>query len=113
MFPAEESLQLKDGDGSSEKDEDTSDNVMIKSEARLELKKRVNLIAGISLIVGNMIGSGIFASPRSVARNTKSVGLSLIVWSGCGIIAIFGALSYIELGLMVRKSGRLFLSLAF
>ncbi|XP_065065024.1 b(0,+)-type amino acid transporter 1-like isoform X6 [Rhopilema esculentum] len=105
MFPAEESLRLKDGDGSSEKDKETSDDVMIKSETRFELKKRVGLIAGISLIIGNMIGSGIFASPRSVARNTKSVGLSLVVWSGCGIIAIFGALCYIELGLMVPKSG--------
>ena len=74
---------------------------------KVELKRTVGLIEGISLIVGIMIGSGIFASPRSVAKSSKSVGMSMLVWSGCGIIAIFGALSYLELGLMFQGSGNL------
>ena len=72
---------------------------------KIELKRTVGLVEGISLIVGIMIGSGIFASPRSVAKKSKSVGMSLLVWSGCGLIAIFGALSYLELGLMFQGSG--------
>ena len=78
-----------------------------ESQVKIKLKKTVGLIEGISLIVGIMIGSGIFASPRSVAKRSKSVGMSLAVWTGCGLIAIFGALSYLELGLMFQGSGNL------
>ena len=74
-------------------------------KASIGLKRTVGLVEGICLIVGIMIGSGIFASPRSVARMSKSVGMSLAVWAGCGVIAIFGALSYLELGLMFQGSG--------
>ena len=69
------------------------------------LKRKLGLFSGISLIVGTMIGSGIFASPRYVMENSGSVGLTLIVWSLCGVLAMFGALSYAELGTMIPLSG--------
>ena len=56
------------------------------------LKRKLGLFSGISLIVGTMIGSGIFASPRYVMENSGSVGLTLIVWSLCGVLSMFGAL---------------------
>uniref|UniRef100_A0A8W8KBN5 Uncharacterized protein n=1 Tax=Magallana gigas TaxID=29159 RepID=A0A8W8KBN5_MAGGI len=58
----------------------------------VNLKKRVGLLSGICLIVGTMIGSGIFISPKGVLAGTGSVGLSLLVWVGCGIISLFGLL---------------------
>ena len=69
------------------------------------LERKLGLVSGICLIVGTMIGSGIFASPRYVMENSGSVGLTLIVWSLCGVLAIFGALSYAELGTMIPLSG--------
>ena len=69
------------------------------------MKKTVGLVGGISLIVGTMIGSGIFASPSSVANNAGSVGSTLLIWCGSGLIAMLGALCYIELGTMIPKSG--------
>lgn len=69
------------------------------------LEKNVTFWNGLSLVVGLMIGSGIFASPGPVAQHTGSVGMSLLVWLACGLLACTGALSYAELGAEIPLSG--------
>ncbi|XP_031565820.1 b(0,+)-type amino acid transporter 1-like isoform X1 [Actinia tenebrosa] len=87
----------------------TTDNLLhVMEDAQtpfVGLQRKVGVISGISLIVGTMIGSGIFASPRYVIEYSGSVGMTMIVWTLCGLLAMAGALCYSELGTMIPKSG--------
>ncbi|XP_032068886.1 b(0,+)-type amino acid transporter 1-like [Thamnophis elegans] len=71
----------------------------------LTLKQEIGLTSAISLVAGTMIGSGIFMSPEWVLHNIGSPGGSLIIWAACGVVVIFGALSYAELGILIKESG--------
>lgn len=69
------------------------------------LKPKMTLLNGITVIVGSIIGSGIFISPTGVLLNTGSVGMALIVWIASGIFSMIGAYCYAELGCMIQKTG--------
>ncbi|XP_076628080.1 b(0,+)-type amino acid transporter 1 isoform X1 [Colletes latitarsis] len=71
----------------------------------VHLKRRVGLVSGVALIVGTMIGSGIFVSPSGLLVRTGSIGISFLVWTACGLLSLCGALAYAELGTMNTSSG--------
>ncbi|XP_050024873.1 b(0,+)-type amino acid transporter 1-like isoform X3 [Dermacentor andersoni] len=52
------------------------------------LKRQVGLGSAVALIIGSIIGSGIFVTPSSVFRNSGSIGVDLLVWIVCGILSI-------------------------
>ncbi|XP_030400052.1 cystine/glutamate transporter-like isoform X2 [Gopherus evgoodei] len=76
-----------------------------KEEEAVFLRKKITLLRAFSLLVGSMVGSGIFISPKGVLKHSGNVGVSLIVWFACGILSLFGALCYAELGTRITKSG--------
>ncbi|XP_057377677.1 b(0,+)-type amino acid transporter 1-like isoform X5 [Daphnia carinata] len=61
-------------------------NVSTPNDA-LHLERRVGLVSGVALIVGTMIGSGIFVSPSTLLVKTKSPGLFLVIWAACGLLS--------------------------
>ncbi|KAJ6786116.1 hypothetical protein PWT90_02472 [Aphanocladium album] len=71
----------------------------------LEKHKTLTYLNGLSLIVGLIIGSGIFASPSQVSSRVGSAGAGLVVWVVAGILAWTGGASYAELGGAIPLNG--------
>jgi len=71
----------------------------------LERNKSLTYLNGLSLVIGLIIGSGIFSAPSQVNVNAGSPGASLIVWTVAGLLAWTGASSYAELGNAIPLNG--------
>ncbi|PGH06599.1 hypothetical protein GX51_02226 [Blastomyces parvus] len=74
-------------------------------DGSLERHKTLTYLNGLSLIIGLVIGSGIFSSPGQVNSNAGSPGASLIVWAIAGLLAWTGGASYAELGGAIPLNG--------
>ncbi|KAI7901722.1 amino acid permease-domain-containing protein [Cokeromyces recurvatus] len=82
-----------------------SDSQSIGSDEGPAVVPHMGLISSCNMIVGLIIGSGIFATPGPVTLKVQAVGPSLIVWTIGGLLSMIGALCYAELGTMITKSG--------
>jgi amino acid transporter len=69
------------------------------------LPRKLGLVTGIALVVGIIIGSGIFRVPSPIAAAAGSIGGVAIVWVVGGIVALLGALSIAELAAMYPHAG--------
>jgi len=70
-----------------------------------QLPRRLGLIDASLIVVGVVIGSGIFLLPNVIARNLPSGAAILAVWVMAGVLSYFGALAYAELGAMMPATG--------
>lgn len=64
----------------------------------MELVRELGLADCILLVLGAIIGSGIFLTPGGIARTTQSTAAVFFVWILGGVLTFCGALSYAELG---------------
>lgn len=69
------------------------------------LIRGLGLIAAISLILGNVIGTGVFFKARAMTCNVGSPTWVLIAWIAAGLLTLAGALTYAELTAMKPKAG--------
>ena len=75
--------------------------------ASARLRKELNVFDAIVVVVGTVIGSGIFLLPSFVAAQLHSLAAVLLVWLVGGLLSLFGALSLAELGSIYPGTGGL------
>ncbi len=74
----------------------------------LELKRQIGLYAATAITVGNIIGSGIFRSPHSVAQELHGVSPVIWAWVLGGALSLCGSLVLAELATAHPKTGGLY-----
>ncbi len=74
-------------------------------EQRRELVKGLSIYGATSVVAGTMIGTGIFVVPSIMLRQVGSPWLVLVVWVLAGVLSLFGALGYAELGAALPQAG--------
>ena len=70
-----------------------------------QLPRKLGLLDSTLIVIGIVIGSGIFLLPNLIARHLPSGPAIIAVWVGAGILSYFGALAYAELGAMMPVTG--------
>jgi len=71
----------------------------------VELVQGLGAWAAAAIVVGTMIGTGIFLVPSSMALNAHSIGLVFLAWILGGALSMAGALAYAELGAAIPEAG--------
>ncbi len=73
--------------------------------SRTEFVRAISRLDATALVVGSMIGSGIFIVSAEILRQVQAPGLLLFVWALSGGVTLLGALTYGELAAMFPKAG--------
>jgi len=78
---------------------------MSETKPRLELVRGLGGWASAAIVVGTMIGTGIFLKPAEMATLGGSIGIVYAAWIVGAILSLFGALAYAELGAAIPEAG--------
>ncbi len=71
----------------------------------ITLIRGLGLVAAISIVVGNVIGTGVFLKTRVMTCNVGSPAMVIAVWVFAGLLSLAGALTYAELAAMMPRAG--------
>lgn len=77
-------------------------------ENRIEVKKSVGFLQGLAIVVGMIIGSGIFLKPSVVLNDAGSPVIALIAWVLGGVVTLCSALSIAEIASNIPRAGGLY-----
>ena len=77
----------------------------IAAKEASNLPRKLGLIDALAIVIGMVIGGGIFLVPNLIARELKSATAILAVWVFAGVISFFGALACAELGTALPSTG--------
>ena len=83
----------------------TAESIPIQSSQTREFKRELGLLDSSMIVIGSMIGSGIFIVSADIARTVGSPGHLLLVWLITGLVTVVAALSYGELAGMMPHAG--------
>lgn len=75
------------------------------ADDKYKLVRGLGLIAAVSVIIGNVIGTGVFLKARVMTCNVGSPEWVLIAWIAAGLLSLAGALTYAELTAMKPEAG--------
>ncbi len=89
----------------------TSNNTASINNSPKTLKKEIGLSGAITLVVGMVIGSGIFFKPSIVFNNAGTPTLGILAWIVGGIITMASALTIAEIAAAIPKTGGVFVYL--
>jgi APA family basic amino acid/polyamine antiporter len=78
---------------------------MSAQPAAVSLKRDLGLWSAVALVIGTVIGSGIFIVPNTMIRNAGTPGLVFVIWIVGGLMSLSGALSYAELSAAMPGAG--------
>jgi APA family basic amino acid/polyamine antiporter len=70
-----------------------------------QLQRVLGLWSAVSIVIGTVIGSGVFLVPSTMVKATGSVWLLFLVWIVGGLLSLFGALTYAELSAAMPEAG--------
>ena len=73
--------------------------------AQPSLQRVLGLWSAISIVIGTVIGSGVFLVPSAMIHFVGSVRLLFLVWAVAGLLSLFGALTYAELAAAMPEAG--------
>ena len=86
-------------------DNDLDNDPSSEGKKKVALKRELGFFSSTAMLFNIFLGSGIFFAPNNILQHSGSFGFSMCLWVVGAVIALSGALCYLELGLMVKKSG--------
>src|SRR6202522_1044525 len=75
------------------------------SQSTADLPRVLGGSHAMAIVVGTIIGSGIFLVPREMMQDVGSSALVYLAWIVGGLLSLFGAMTYAELGAMLPYAG--------
>lgn len=90
-------------------------NLSTNTASQPSLERALGVWGATSIVIGTVIGSGVFLVPSAMIRSVGSVRTLFLIWILCGTLSLFGALSYAELAAAMPEAGGeyVFLSTAY